>query len=166
MTEELCRLNQNKTGEQPADLSTTLLVDLGDQSEQTYDRIIQIVGLLAKYGTYWGSRSQLSWPSDQEWLSLLPQWFLASFKNHSKEQYKKMMADMPKERWGELPWLFGSWTASMKERVWEWWSCKRHDRMLEIHLLLEGWPCSIGALEYLVKVAGACSIELIEDDHM
>ena len=162
MSEELQRLDHNKLGERPHGLWMTLIVDLGDHPDQTSHRIIEVARLLAGYGTYWGSKTGSRWPNNQEWRRLLPQWLLASFKDYSKEECEKMMAEMPRERWHELPWLFDSWTASMKDRTWEWWSSKRHDRVLKVRLLVEGWPYSIGALEYLLKSAGATSIQRIE----
>lgn len=163
MSQEFQRLEQNKAGERPQGLWTTLVIDLGDQPDQTYDRIIEVSRLLARYGTYWGSKTDRQWPSDQAWKQMLPQWFLATFKDYSKEDCERMMAETPRERWGDLPWLFESWTESMSNRTWEWWSSKQKDRTLEVQLLLEGWPYSVGALEYLIKSAGARSIELDEN---
>jgi hypothetical protein len=163
MNQELQRLEQNKTGEQPHGLRTTLIIDLGDKPDQTYDRIIDVSRLLARYGTYWGSKTDLQWPSGPEWKQLLPQWFLATFRDYSKEDCEKMMAETPRQRWGELPWLFESWTELMNNRTWEWWSSRRKGKTLEIQLLLEGWPYSVGSLEYLIKSAGASSVELNEN---
>ena len=161
--EESKRIERNRDGNRPANLWASLEIDLGKRPDLTYERIFEVVQLISKYGTYWGSKSTSRWPTDEEWKTLLPAWLDGAFcdlSTYSRTELDRMR--VTKQLDEDPRWDFGSWLDSLKERTWEWWSSHRSDSHLIIHLLLEGWPYSTGALEYVITVTGGQIVSKVD----
>jgi hypothetical protein len=94
-----------------------------------------------------------NWPSDDEWLKLLPEWFTNPFKDITLEELINN-----KELWD-----YSSWLEAMRLRGWTWWSSRYLNDRWEIKLNAYEHPYSIGPLEYLARASGADSLEFVED---
>jgi hypothetical protein len=113
-------------------------------------------------------RSRDRWPSDDEWRSLLPEWFVGRC---AREKSKEEMASWL-EWWRGLPqeqqakanqenWSLSSWLEWFKpgERQWAWWSAfaENHD-CIRVTVTVDDWPFAWGALEWLFIASGAESV--------
>ena len=138
----------NKQGYAPG-LWLTLHIDLGKQSQETLEKILGVMNAwISTVDLQQGN--QETWPSDEQWQEILPNWFIDTFKGHSIEE---ILAS----KW---LWDYSSWIDSMRNRVWEWWGYQQYDSMLTIQLQLDSWPYSISALEYLIRVAGGQLVDV------
>jgi hypothetical protein len=100
----------------------------------------------------------------------LPSWFINSFAppaSDSKAQELLILwRSLSREeqiRWEEnREWDLENWRYWMKpdNRQWTWWSSQVvNERSLLITILAESVPCAWGALRWLLRACGACSIE-------
>lgn len=65
----------------------------------------------------------------------------------------------------ERPWALADWMHWMhpEERQWFWWdACVENAGSAVVLLEIPGWPPAIGALEWLLRVAGAASVDAVE----
>ena len=111
-----------------------------------------------------------NWPSDSEWASILPRWFLdASGPNLTRkeaEEYLARLKGLPPEervrveakaRWSTSDFLY--WFRS-DERFWYWWDGKAESAdELRVAQVFAGWPYPTGALEWLLRASGAIDAE-------
>lgn len=105
------------------------------------------------------------WPSDAEWPSLLPAWFIAaSAPERSHEQHERDLEAWKKlshekrveaartERWSPLEWVF--WLHP-NERCWWWWDASvRSPNELLVTIVVDGWPYAWGALSWVLRASG------------
>jgi hypothetical protein len=96
------------------------------------------------------SRTTAQWPSDAEWESLLPEWFVSSLKKNTNEA---ILADYRLCHWE-------SWLDLMKERDWSWWSCKPTSKGFSIFLTASSWPINVGPLVCAIYAVGATTVEV------
>jgi len=108
--------------------------------------ILQIIEILNQH--------KCPWPTDEEWKNFLPKWFVESFFNLSKENAITLMKNIPKEKWNELPWDFGSWLDAIREKGWEWHDIILEKGELKISLELFEWPANLEALEKIIVASG------------
>lgn len=148
---ELERFRSNQEQGRAPGLWLTLHIDLGETADETAAKFLRVID------TWLSVIKQLidtqgTWPNDEQWERLLPQWFVATFKEHSFEEIQK----------SDWLWDYSSWIDSMKNRVWWWWSYRRKHNTLIVELQLDSWPYSVGTLEYLARVAGG-NLSIIEE---
>lgn len=110
------------------------------------------------------------WPTDEEWKSLLPGWFVAACADDdylfegiadgqvefSEEQRARM--DAPR------PWSVGGWVFWFlpEERQWFWWDASILDAdTVEIVIVVYDVPFAWGALKWLLEAAGAIKIGIV-----
>jgi hypothetical protein len=109
-------------------------------------------------------------PALDEWARVLPGWFVeACSPEPTAEEAAEYLA-----RWRRLsapdraaleaarPWSLGSWVYWFGEgrRQWRWWDAHvDNERSVTVMLLTEGWPCALGAFEWLARASGACTVE-------
>lgn len=107
------------------------------------------------------------------WATRLPRWFADGC---SPEQTGE--ADEAWLRWWrglepearelaarERPWTLADWMHWMhpEERQWFWWDARVEDRDSAVVLVeIPGWPPAVGALEWLLRVAGAAEVDAVE----
>jgi hypothetical protein len=152
MMNELARIKQNRSGELPDGPYWLYgIKTLNLHASEILRRIIEIAELIA-------DQSKQSWPSDDEWRSLLPSWFLDSFKSYTQEEAEAIVATTPREEWHKLPWEFGSWLDAIRYRGWAWWSSKMSEDEIEICLSIHEWPASLEAFEHIIHASGAVAI--------
>ncbi|MFI5706257.1 hypothetical protein [Kribbella sp. NPDC051620] len=112
------------------------------------------------------------WPSVSEWQRELPQWFvLASGPEHSEQEdqewlvwWKSLPPDQQNEVEDRQPWALSEWLEWLRpsERTWYWLGAEQSSTtQLKVWLDTPGSPAPVGALEWLLKVAGA--VEVVEE---
>jgi hypothetical protein len=113
------------------------------------------------------------WPAEREWTSILPLWFVAACgPEMSREDAARWLdwwrtlgpADRAREesdhRWTVAEWL--DWLMP-SERQWFWWDAEAgQDGTLRITVEVPGWPAALGALDWLLRAAGA--VEIFHED--
>ncbi|MBI1746769.1 MAG: hypothetical protein HYR55_09295 [Acidobacteria bacterium] len=158
MSTELDRLYRGPDpGELPVGGVGTIILDAvcREPAPEVLERVRSVLSVVA-------TKTRSTWPSDTEWRELLPPWFSAKLRVYTQAESAEILAKTPRKRWHEIPWSYGSWLDSIKERVWQWWRADIDGPYLKIELALESWPYSVGALEYLIKAAGARTVSVKE----
>ncbi len=116
------------------------------------------------------SQDPENWPSDTQWASLLPRWFLnASGPKRSRKEAEEYLDRLkrlaPEERvrverearWSVSDFLY--WFRP-DERYWYWWDAEVESAdKLRVAVVFDGWPYPSGALEWLLRAAGATEAE-------
>lgn len=70
------------------------------------------------------------------------------------------MADR-ESRWSLADWMY--WMHP-EEREWSWWDARVEGAgVASVLVEVPGWPMAVGALEWLLRVAGATEVELAEE---
>lgn len=118
--------------------------------------------------------SGAGWPSEEEWVSILPGWFVgACGLEMPREDTERWLAwwrtlepaDRERaereERWTLADWLY--WLEP-SERQWFWWGAEiRPDGCLRVTVEVPGRPAALGALDWLLRAAGAGEVVHEED---
>lgn len=114
-------------------------------------------------------RSGPEWPTVEEWRSLLPPWFVAACgPEMSREDAERWLAwwrtlgpadrarAESERRWTLADWLY--WLMP-SERQWFWWDAEvGRDGTLRVTVEVPGWPTALGALDWLLRAAGAAEV--------
>ena len=115
------------------------------------------------------SRQGGRWPADEEWRRLLPDWLVrASAREPTEDEAQAWLARWqrlsPEEQsreeataaWTLLDWVY--WFRP-ENREWYWWNAwvQTPDLAL-VEVQVYGWPAPIGALRWLLRVAGALEV--------
>ena len=140
---ELERFRSNQQQGQAAGLWLTLHLRLGEKPEETAEKFLAVLASWLSTAAEL-EQTQTDWPTDEQWATILPAWFIETFQGHTPQ-------DILQSDW---LWDYSSWLDSMQNRVWEWWGYQRTDSLLTIQLQLSSWPYSVGALKYLARLAG------------
>ncbi|GAA3594599.1 hypothetical protein [Kribbella ginsengisoli] len=112
------------------------------------------------------------WPALAEWQRELPDWFvLASGPEQSEQEdhewlvwWKSLPPDQQNEIEDRQPWALSEWLEWLRpsERTWYWLGAEQASTtLLKVWLDTPGSPAPVGALEWLLKAAGA--IEVVEE---
>jgi hypothetical protein len=110
------------------------------------------------------------WPSEEQWKSLLPDWFLSACAPlETKDEADKFMTwwrSLPPEQQAqaerEKDWSLGAWLYWMdpENRVWTWWDARVMDAdRVMVAVEIVDWPFPWGALRWLFRAAGAQQLE-------
>ncbi|WP_406642528.1 hypothetical protein [Amycolatopsis sp. WGS_07] len=117
--------------------------------------------------------SEAEWPAVEEWRALLPSWFVAAcgeeMRREDAERWltwwrtlgpaDKVRAESER-RWTLADWLY--WLNPL-ERQWFWWDAKaEQDGTLRVTVEVSGWPTALGALDWLLRAAGA--VEIVHEE--
>ena len=144
-----------------------VVAECGPPATEVLDRVREV--LLAVDRT-----AQHGWPADDAvWRTELPAWFVAfCAPEETPEEAARWLAWWrglePEVRAREAaarPWSVADWIHWMEpsERQWYWWHGRAvQDQLLHLTLQVQGWPFPTGALEWLLRAAGATSTR-IED---
>ena len=147
-TPESVRIRQNVSGEHPLFPTLKVVAKCPSNAQAVLDRVKQVMEVVSK-------QDSCQWPSDLEWQTLLPRWFLEPFQ---KRDLKDILADN-----SESSWDYGSWLDAMRRRGWEWWSSlPPSEDQWEGFLAALDMPYGIEPFEYLVLASGACYVEVTE----
>lgn len=113
------------------------------------------------------------WPSLAEWQRLLPSWFVkSSAAERSREESERWLtwwrslppAERAKasraRRWTLANWLY--WFQP-EERQWFWWDMViENSDTLRVVVEVSSWPAPLGALEWMLRAAGAADVVVAE----
>jgi len=113
------------------------------------------------------------WPSDNYWLTILPQWFINQCSEElSPEEVEKWLTwwrELPseeqirvnkEEKWSLSDWLY--WLQP-ENRQWFWWDAiPENPNILRISVEVIGWPFPWGSLDWLLRASGAISVDAEE----
>ena len=168
-SEEQRHLNGGcRSGERPAGVGTVSVVARcrGDASRvaERSREVLQVV--LAHAGP--------PWPAVSEWRQVLPAWFVnASAPERPREEAEQWLGwwrSLPPEeqarvtrsqRWALADWLY--WLEP-SERQWFWWDAVvESPEILRVIVQVSGWPAPLGALDWLLRAAGA--VEVLHENH-
>jgi len=156
-----------RPGEQPGGVG---LVDAvaacGGDAVQVLDRVREVLAVVIDH--------QLGeWPATDEWRSQLPGWFVdACAEEMTQDQaeawlawWKSLPADQQRAASRETGWSLADWLFWLKpgERQWFWWDARAEtsDR-LRATVEVPAWPVPLGALEWLLRAAGAAAVAVEE----
>lgn len=127
-------------------------IDCGLDAKVVVDRIVEVIEIV-------NTQSTISWPSLDEWKNILPTWFVKSFIILTQDEAGALLKATPKNHWHQLPWEIESWLDAVQSRGWEWHSYQTDHNKARIELILNDWPASLEAFEWIVKTSGGKVIE-------
>jgi len=105
---ELKRIEENNRGEFPEFTKIIISIKNVKNSEEVLKKTKEIMKIVSQYAY------TKDWPSDEEWKTILPKWFVESMTLKSLEEIMKINGQ----------WHFESWIANIKDRAWLWYSSK------------------------------------------
>ena len=108
-----------------------------------------------------------NWPSIDEWRSLLPSWFVRQSEEEVSSEKAEQRLRLSLEERIELS---KKWSVSAfvywfqpNDRYWFWWDATAETASsVSVTVMVEDLPFPWGALEWLLRTAGAASVELLE----
>jgi hypothetical protein len=114
------------------------------------------------------------WPGDDAWPGLLPEWFVrACAPERTDEEEAAWLARWdrlsPEEREREehaAAWTLLAWVYWLEpgERQWWWWDAAiEGPEMIVVEVTIDDWPTPLGALEWLLRAAGAVNVDVAAD---
>jgi hypothetical protein len=110
------------------------------------------------------------WPSVLQWRQLLPAWFVQSSAPEQSraeaERWLNWWRSLPAEEQAQVTgaqrWTLADWLYWLEpsERQWFWWDAVTESPdMLRVIVEVSGWPAPLGALDWLLRAAGAIDVE-------
>ncbi len=165
VTQELKRLLEgiNPT-EEPAGVGlVSFVADCAGQAEAVLERVKEVLGVVL-------TRTEDQWPTGTEWERLLPAWFVvacAPERNEEEEErwllwWKSLPPNEQARVEGSEPWALSDWIHwfNPEMRSWYWWKASANDPdVLRVEVEVASWPFASGALEWLLRAAGAVHVE-------
>jgi hypothetical protein len=158
---EIRRLEQGPMAdEEPDGIGTVTLLGLCENdAESVARRASEVLRVVLDF-------SFPPWPTQAEWCHHLPDWFVsASAPEMSREEAERWLGKwraMTAEERVELEqtqrWALADWLHWLKpnERQWELWDCGASDKhIVRLTIQVEAWPIAHGALNWLLRAAGA-----------
>jgi hypothetical protein len=115
---------------------------------------------------------QAPWPSDDQWRSLLPKWFVeACAPEQSKEEAQRWLelwrtlspelkAEAEDRAWSLLNWLYWFDPRGDAGRGWTWWDAGVEDSATGwVDIEVEGHPYPSGDLRWLLRASGGVPVD-------
>lgn len=106
------------------------------------------------------------WPTDEEWISLLPSWFVAACADEATAEQQAQdwfkLSEEEKSRLESAPWSVSEWVYWFlpEQRQWFWWDASTLDvNRIEVSVEIYGDPFAWGSLEWLLRASGAVKTE-------
>jgi hypothetical protein len=161
--EERHLLSGPRPGEMPGGVGTiNVLGEGGPGARVILERCRDVMAVVLEHS---GPR----WPAEHEWPALLPEWFIAACApERSQAEAQRWLAwwrtlgpeakaaAERDRRWTLTNWLF--WLEPA-ERQWYWWDSETcADGRLRVAVEVGGWPAALGALDWLLRAAGAIQV--------
>ena len=111
------------------------------------------------------------WDSPGTGASRLPEWFVAGCATDRSAEddeqwlmwWRSLEPGAKARAAHERPWTLPDWLHWMHpdERQWYWWDARVDgDSSAKVLVEVPGWPSAIGALEWLLRLAGASSVHV------
>lgn len=159
--EELRRLRNGPDPDEKLNgfFTESFVVRCPGNAEVVLSKAKEVMEIVLRYRTE-------DWPSDAEWPSLLPAWFIAacapemSHEQHerylewwTKLSYDEKLAEAARpSRWSPLDWVF---LLHPNERCWWWWDASaRGPNELLVTIVVDGWPFGWSDLSWLLRASG------------
>ena len=141
----------------------------------TTDRPADIVARTREVLLIVNEASRVVWPSAEKWRKLLPSWFVASCApERSKQEADAWLAQWEAMSWEEKQrverdkrWSLQNWLYCFQpeERTWYWWDAANiDDGSAIVAVEVESWPFPWGELSWLLRAAGAETVDPERDD--
>ncbi|OPC01935.1 hypothetical protein BAS10_18500 [Elizabethkingia meningoseptica] len=121
---EIERIETNVKGEVPDTTKMVITIKNVTNPQRVLDNTKEIMKAVSQYAY------TNNWPSDEEWKSILPKWFVESMTEKSIEKIMKTKGQ----------WHYESWIESMYHRAWEWYSSKVEGNTITIVLKMLNLP--------------------------
>jgi hypothetical protein len=155
-----------RTSERPGGVGTIDLVATGPAAAKLLSRAREVLAIVLNHGAD-------DWPLIAKWQSQLPKWFihacspelsrdeaeveLARWQRMSTEERAAALAET---RWSLSDWLY--WLEP-DERQWFWWDARVESaERARVTVEVAGWPAPLGAIQWLLRAAGATQVEVEE----
>lgn len=136
--EELNRIEKNNSGENPKTTKIIIRAKNVKNSDAVLANTKEIMKCISKYAY------TSSWPSDQEWKSILPKWFIESMTSKTLDEIINTNGQ----------WHYESWIDNIKMRAWVWWSSKKEKDNLEFVLETLSFPYLFESFIYILYSQG------------
>ncbi len=155
-----------RPGESAAGVGTVAVVALCPDPQLVLGRCREVLAVVIDH-------QGGDWPDIAVWHDQLPEWFVAACPEESPEE-----ADRWLEWWRSLPpeeqveaertraWSLADWLYWLEpdERQWFWWNAAvEGGGTLRVAVEVPGWPAPLGALEWLLRAAGATTVTVEEN---
>jgi hypothetical protein len=167
--QEIKHLDSGATlGENPSKLGTVRLeVDCHGNAELILQRSKEVLRTVIE-------RAKDRWPSNEEWCSILPEWFVVTCsKELPKDEADKWLAWWRKlnpeqkaaaeaaKKWSLPAWIY--WLHP-DQRLWFWWDAEiLTPDHIRVAVEVSHWPFPWGALRWLFIAAGASDVRAEEE---
>ena len=112
---------------------------------------------------------QGDWPSLSGWSVLLPEWFVVACAPEqpagAADRWLSWWQSLPEPERAQVaasrPWTLSGWLYWFEQpnRAWFWSGAGFNDEVAVVELEVESWPTAVGSLEWLLRAAGADSVE-------
>lgn len=147
--EELKRIEENKEGQIPKGPKIIITAKGINNPTEILENTMEIIKNISEHA------HPKKWPSDEEWKSILPLWFVESMTAKSSEDRDK----------DPNLWHFESWIDNIRQRFWVWYSSKIEENSIIIVLEALSIPYLHDTLVYILYSQGIPINNInIEDD--
>jgi hypothetical protein len=145
---ELKRIEENNKGGYPEFTKIIITVKNVKNPDDVLKKTKQVMKVVSQYAY------TNDWPSDEEWKTILPKWFVESMTLKSLEEIMKVKGQ----------WHFESWIANIKDRAWLWYSSKIEKNSLEFVLETLSIPYLFSTFVYILYSQGIPMENIIVKD--
>lgn len=154
LREERAWFKMNRNTVVPEDLADLIYqADLGNKSEIILTKILEVMQMILEI-------PKSNWLSESVWRDKLPQWLQNASPDSNREEIERTLNSVPRDQWHELPWQLGSWLHGMQYRGWRWSGYTLNQNILTVYLVIDDSPVYEGALEHLLRAAGAKDVTI------
>lgn len=161
--EELRHVTEGfRPGEVPGGAGLVEIIVHGTDARSVLARVREVLHAVL-------DQSGSGWPDVADWRHLLPEWFVvASAPEHTHRDnedwltwWRQLSPDERVKVEQDQPWSLTDWLHWMQpdNRTWFWWDADVEDEhTMKVYVEVIGWPAPLGALEWLLKAAGASEV--------
>lgn len=146
--EEIKRIKNNNKGELPKGPKILLKAHHVENPQEVLDRVKEVMLAVSQFAF------TNKWPSDEEWKSILPEWFVKSMTDKDLDFIMKTPGQ----------WHYESWIDNIKQRSWVWWSSKVDDDSVTIILDVLDIPYLHDSLKYAYYAQGIPMSNITDED--
>jgi hypothetical protein len=148
--------------ERPGGIGTVRIVaKCSGNAQEVLSRTKQAMEVVARVTASEGKEVEI-------WKKALPSWLVSVFRPQPTRAEIEAVLKLSlegKQKWGEQNWDLESWLHWFRpeNRYWYWWDAEvRDENTLVVAIEVSEWPFPWGALKWLLKAAGATSVEAEE----
>lgn len=146
--EEIKRITNNNKGEWPNGPKILLKAHKVKEPQKVLDKTKEVMLAVSQYAY------TNQWPLDEEWKTILPEWFVKSMTDKSEE-------DLDND---DDQWHYESWVDNIRQRSWVWWSSKIEKDTVTIVLDVLDMPYLHDSLKYVFYAQGIPMSNITDED--